>query len=165
MPSKKSGLDAVIYVVIRATRLGYWMGFDDAVQALRLDAYDTWPAPEIVSPRLLWFVLYRRAIDHLRRLRGRCPELLLAGDEGDWAEALAGLEPEARPTAEQHAAAVEVLALLDAPGILDSRERSVIRRKFWHDETDAEIAVGEKCSRTNVQWILLKALAKLRTRS
>jgi RNA polymerase sigma factor (sigma-70 family) len=163
MPSKKSGLDAVIHVVIRATRLGYWMGFDDAVQALRLDAYDTWPDPEIVSARLLWFVLYRRAIDHLRRLRVRCPDLVLTGDE--WAKALAGLEPEAPPTAEQRAAAAEVLALLDAPGILDSRERSVIRRKFWDEETDAEIAVGEKCSRTNVQWILLKALAKLRTRS
>jgi RNA polymerase sigma factor (sigma-70 family) len=162
---KKSRLEAIIRSVIRATRLGSRMGFDDAAQALRLAAYKTWPDPEIVPAGLLWYVLNRRAIDHLRRLKVRCPELMLAGDEGDWTETLAGLEPEAPPTAEQRTAAAEVLALLDAPGILDSRERSVIRRKFWGDETDAEIAVGENCSRTNVQWILLKALAKLRTRS
>jgi DNA-directed RNA polymerase specialized sigma24 family protein len=168
-------LDRIIRAVIRKTGLAAVMGFDDASQTLhlavyeawrdpKLRAYETWADPELAPEPLLWTIVYRRAVDHGRLLRHRAKVVVPSNDEGDWSDAVAPLGRDPPPSVEGCVAIVEILALLDDPGVLDERERTFIRRSMA-GETQAEIGKDEGISRGRVQQIIDRGIDKIRRRS
>ena len=165
MITNKSRLDLIIDRVIKRVGLLAWMEPDDARQTLHLEAREAWALPEDQPDALVFCVLYRRAVDAIRHEQRYFPRDLDAyEDETTWSEEVAALGREARATPEQRAVARQVLALIEAPGVLTVREQTFIRAWFMEGETHEEIAEHSRISRTRVQQVVAEAIVKIRRR-
>jgi RNA polymerase sigma factor (sigma-70 family) len=164
MTTYKTRMDRIIDRVIRRAGLLVWMELEDARQTLHVEARVAWRSPEDQPDALVFCVLYRRAVDAIRHQQRYFPRNLEAfEEETTWSEEVAWLDREARSTSEQRAMVRQVLALIEAPGVLSVREQTYLRASLDGD-TQEEIAVDSGISRTRVQQVVAEAIDKVRRR-